>query len=148
MKMRSARIAVLACTFAALPLPAPAQRTSQSVRIVRTAGACPASIAVAVTTKQYAGGGMFDYVAQTTPAAYVAELVSATPQHVVFDAQLVPAYASCEGAGTADEYRFNLHKGKLTFTLSPGKGPDNVYPGLIDVGIVKGMPHVSLAVPD
>lgn len=121
---------------------------SQSVHIARTAGTCPPSIAVEVTSKQYEGGGIFDYLAQTMKPAYAAQLVSATPQHIVFEAQLRPAYASCEGTGSSGEYVFALHRGTLRFTVSPSKGPDNVYPGLNDVGISKGMPHVNLSIPD
>jgi hypothetical protein len=140
--------ASFAFVLAAVPLAALSQTTTQTVAIVRSSGTCPKSIAITVKTKQYAGGVMLDYTAQTMVPAYTAELVSATPQRIVFDAQLHEAFASCEAAGRSGAFSFTLHKGKLTYVLTNAKGPDAVYPGLLDVSVDDGLPHVKMAIPD
>jgi hypothetical protein len=145
---RTVVTALFAGALAAVPLAAVPQTEHHVVTITRSAGTCPKSIAVTVVIKRYDAGALFDYTAQTMVPAYSAQLLSATPQRIVFDAELRPAYASCEGAGKSGETSFTLHKGTLTYVLAPGKGPNNTYPGLIDVGVAKGLPHVNMAVTD
>jgi len=139
---------LFAVALAAAPSAALPQTDNRAVSITRTAGTCPKSVAVTVVTKQYPGGFTLDYTARTMVAAYSAELLSATPQRIVFDAELVPAYAACEGTGKALDMSFTLHKGKLTFVLTPGKGPNKTYPGLNELDVHAGVPHANMSVTD
>ena len=142
--------ALLISTFAATPsLAAPASIKGLAVSIARITGTCPATIPVVVGVTRYEGGAVFDVTAQTLSAAYASKLLSATPQRIAFDADLRPAYASCEGSGRSKDglYRFALHRGKLTYVVVPGKGPAGTVPGLLDVG-VNGTPHVKMAFAD
>jgi len=97
----------------------------------------------------YDGGATFDVTAQTMRAAYASKLLSATPQRIVFDADLRPAYASCEGFGRSKDgwYRFALHRGKLSYIVVPVKGTAANASGLLDVS-VNGTPHVKMAFAD
>ena len=139
---------LFAVALATAPSAAMSQTNNQAVSITRTAGTCPKSIAVTVVTKQYEGGFTMDYTARTMVPAYSAELLSATPQRIVFDAELRPAYASCEGTGTSSDTSFTLHKGKLMFVLTPGKGPNKTYPGLNELDVHNGLPHANMSITD
>jgi hypothetical protein len=139
---------LFAVALAVAPTVAMSQTTNQTVTITRTAGTCPRSVAVTVVTKQYPGGFTLDYTARTMVPAYSAELLAATPQRIVFDAPLRESYASCEGTGKARGLSFTLHKGTLTFVLTPGKGPNNTYPGLNELDVHNGVPHANMSVTD
>ena len=59
--------------------------------IVRSAGTCPAAIAVRTASQGYEGGVKLDISVKTLAVAYVSELVSATPKRLEFSAELRPA---------------------------------------------------------
>jgi hypothetical protein len=120
------------------------------VHIVRSAGTCPAAIAVRTVSQGYEGGVKLDISAKTLTAAYVSELVSATPKRLEFSAELRPAYASCQGAGHSSDgkHTFTLKAGKLTYVLTPGLGPNATPPALSDVEVVGGFPRVLMAFSD
>ena len=139
---------LFAVALATAPSAALPQTNNQAVRITRTAGTCPKSVAVTVVTKQYEGGFTLDFTAHTMVPAYSAELLSATPQRIVFDAPLREGYASCEGSGKSGDMSFMLHKGTLTFVLTPGKGPNNTYPGLNELDVHNGVPHANMSTTD
>jgi len=128
---------------------APASIEGLTVPITRTAGTCPTMIPVKIALTRYDGGATFDVTAQTMRAAYASKLLSATPQRIVFDADLRPAYASCEGFGRSKDgwYRFALHRGKLSYIVVPVKGTAANASGLLDVS-VNGTPHVKMAFAD
>jgi hypothetical protein len=139
--------ALLALACAALPSAGSAEITA--VRVVRSAGSCPATIPVSVTTKQYEGGSTTDVTARTMTAAFTAVLISATRKQIVFDAELRPAYASCEGKGTADGmHTFALHHGRLAYTITLARGPEDAYNAIVDVGVVNGLPHATVQFAD
>jgi hypothetical protein len=121
-----------------------------AVAIARTAGACPASIAVRIVTHGYEGGVTLDVTAQTTAVTFASDLVSATPQRIVFDALLRPAYESCKGAGRSKDgmFSFDLRGGKLAFVITPGKGANATPPALLDVSTEGRNPRVKMAFTD
>ena len=144
-------LAGAALPSAAVPQTAMSTTTTAAIAtIARSAGNCPATIPIVVTTKQYQGGDTTDLTAHTMATAFTAVLISATRKEIVFDAELRPAYASCQGTGrTADGmHRFVLHHGRLgyTITLARGAEADNV--ALIDVGVVRGLPHATVSFAD
>jgi hypothetical protein len=139
---------LFAAALVAAPLAAMSQTNNQTVSIARSAGTCPKSITVAVVTKQYPGGFTMDYTAQTAALASNAKVLAATPQRIAFTATLSAAYKSCEGAGKSGDVAFTLHKGNLGYVISPGKGPNNTYPGALHVNVVKGLPHANLSITD
>jgi hypothetical protein len=120
------------------------------VHIVRSAGTCPAAIAVRTASQGYEGGVKLDISVKTLAVAYVSELVSATPKRLEFNAELRPAYASCRGAGHSVDgnHTFTLKAGKLTYVLSPGLGPNATPPAITDVEVVGGFPRVMMAFSD
>jgi hypothetical protein len=145
--------ALLALVCAALPLAAIAQTTTTAtttVRIVRSAGNCPATIPVVVATTQYEGGSTIDVTARTMTAAFTAALISATRKQIVFDAELRPAYVSCEGKGRTTEglHEFVLHHGRLGYTITLAHGAEAEYDALLDVGVVRGFPHATVSFGD
>jgi hypothetical protein len=145
-------LAVVASTFTAASLPATALPGAETiaVHIARTAGTCPASVAVRVLTTPYEGGATFDVRAQTSAVAFVSELASATPQRIAFEADLKPAYASCEGAGTSADrmYAFVLRAKKLRYLIVPGKGPNATYPVLLLITTEGVDPRVKMGFSD
>jgi hypothetical protein len=146
-----ARIAVstlFAAALAAAPLAAMSQTNNPVVNITRSAGTCPKSIGVTVVTKQYPGGFTMDYTAHTSAVANNAKVLSAAPQRIAFNAALTPAYKSCEGTGKSGDIAFTLHKGNLSYVLSPGKGPNGTYPGALHVNVDKGLPHANMSITD
>jgi len=150
MTIRTVASALLA--FACVSVAADAEQTQTTtvkVAIARTAGTCPATIPIKITTTGYEGGVTLDITAQTMGAAYVSELLSATPQRIAFAADLRPPYESCEGSGRSKEAlsSFTMHRGKLSFVVTPGVGPNATPPGLLDVS-VDGTPHVKMAFTD
>jgi hypothetical protein len=120
------------------------------VHIVRSAGTCPAAIAVRTASQGYEGGVKLDISVKTLAVAYVSELVSATPKRLEFSAQLRPAYASCRGAGHSvdGKHAFTLKAGRLTYVLTPGLGPNATPPAITDVEVVGGFPRVTMAFSD
>jgi len=145
---RIAASALLAAALAAVPLAAMPQTDNQVVSITRSSGACPKSITVTVVTKQYPGGFTMDYTAQTMGVASPVRVVAALPQRIAFIAQLHPAYASCRGSAKSGDVTFTLSNGTLSFVLTPGKGPNNTYPGALHVNVVKGLPHANMSITD
>jgi hypothetical protein len=140
--------ALLALACAALPSAGSAETTA--VRVVRTAGSCPATIPVSVVTKQYEGGSTTDVTARTMTAAFTAVLISATRKQIVFDAELRPAFASCEGKGTTTDgmHAFVLHRGRLGYTITLARGPEADYDAIVDVGVTGGLPHATVQFAD
>jgi hypothetical protein len=145
---RVAAFTLFAVALAAAPHAAMSQTNSQVVSISRSAGTCPKSIAVTVVTKQYPGGFTMDYTAQTSAVANDAKVMAAMPQRIAFSAALSAAYKSCEGTGKSGDIAFTLHKGNLSYVISPGKGPNNTYPGALHVNVVKGLPHANMSITD
>jgi hypothetical protein len=139
---------LLAGALVAAPLAAMSQTDNRTVSIARSAGTCPKSIAVTVVTKQYPGGFTMDYTAQTAMVASNAKVVAATPQRIAFNAALNAAYKSCEGTGKSGDVAFMLHKGNLSYVISPGKGPNNTYPGALHMNVVKGLPNANMSITD
>ena len=125
----------------------PAEAATASVRIVRSAGTCPASITVRWTTKQFEGGSEMDITAVTMAVATVSELVSATRKRIEFQADLRPAYASCVGAGRDGSDVFMLRGGKLRFVIN-NEISSGTYPGILELDVNGGNPHVRLGIAD
>ena len=145
-------VCALAATAAgalAATAPQPAPETV-AVAIARTAGACPASIAVRTVTRGYEGGLTLDVTAQTAAVTFASDLVSATPRRIVFDALLRPAYESCTGSGRSKDgiFAFALRGGKLTYVITPGKGANATPPALLDVSTEGQNPRVKMAFTD
>ena len=147
MKANQARRAVVAGAFITALLPGAAQASTTNVRIVRSAGTCPASIAIRWTAKQFEGGSEQDITALTNTVATVAELVSATRKRIEFQADLKPAYASCAGTGRDGGDTFTLRGGKLTFVIT-NEISSGVYPGILELDVNGGIPHVRLGIAD
>jgi hypothetical protein len=145
---RIAASTLFAAALAGAPLAAMSQTNDQTVSIVRSAGTCPKSIGVVVVTKQYPGGFTMDYTAQTLTVANGAKVLSATPRRIAFTAALSRAYKSCEGTGKSGDIAFTLHKGSLSYVISPGKGPNGTYPGALHVTVDKGRPHANMSITD
>jgi hypothetical protein len=120
------------------------------VHVVRSAGTCPTAIDVRIVSQGYEGGVKLDISAKTLSAAYVSELVSATPKRLEFNAQLRPAYGACQGAGHSPDgkHTFTLKAGTLTYVLTPGLGPNATPPAITDVEVVGGFPRVLMAFSD
>ncbi|GEM_PF-7125649 len=144
---------LLALGCAVSPSVAVSQTTTTAttaVHIVRSAGTCPAAIPIVVATTQYEGGDTTDVTARTMAAAFTAILISATRKQIVFDAELRPAYASCEGKGRTTDglHAFVLGHGRLgyTITLAHGAEADNV--AILDIGVVRGLPHATISFAD
>ncbi|HEX3464046.1 MAG TPA: hypothetical protein VHS78_08370 [Candidatus Elarobacter sp.] len=152
MTTRSLALALAACALAPLPCAAAGQQESHSVAvaIARTAGTCPKSIAVQLTTHGYEGGVNIEIRPQTAAVAFVSELVSATPQRVVFRATLRPAYASCRGKGRTPEgdHSFVLANGSVDYVLTPVKGPNATWPVLLDLSSEGPNPRLKIAFSD
>jgi len=117
------------------------------VAIVRAVGTCPATIRIRVASTYFEGGYTLDITAMTSDVAYVSELRSATPQQIVFNAKLRPAYESCKGSGRSKDnaHRFTLQNGTLTYVITPRKDPNNS-PRLNDVSV--SPPHVNMSFAD
>src|SRR5665213_2339558 len=118
---------LLALGCAVSPSVAVSQTTTTAttaVHIVRSAGTCPAAIPIVVATTQYEGGDTTDVTARTMAAAFTAILISATRKQIVFDAELRPAYASCEGKGRTTDglHAFVLGHGRLGYTITLAHG--------------------------
>jgi hypothetical protein len=129
-------------------LAVPAQASTTAVAIARTAGTCPASIAVTTASVPHEGGATIDVTAKTSAVAYVSELVSATPKRIEFRASLKPAYASCTGAGRdASGNAFTLRGGKLSFVIA-GSVSSGQYPVILELDVNGGDPHVRLGIAD
>ncbi|MDQ6926469.1 MAG: hypothetical protein M3154_09560, partial [Candidatus Eremiobacteraeota bacterium] len=74
--------ALVAGSFITASAAGPAQAGTTKVRIVRSAGTCPASIAIRWTSVQYEGGATMDVTVVTIPVANLAALVSATRKRI------------------------------------------------------------------
>lgn len=138
---------VVAGSFIMTLLAAPAAAATTNVRIVRSAGTCPASIAIRWTATQYEGGSTMSVTALTMPVATLAALVSATRKRIEFEADLRPAYASCVGTGREGDDVFTLRGGKLRFVMTNGISSGQ-YPGILELDVNGGNPHVSLGIAD
>jgi len=121
--------AIVAGSFITALLTGAAEASTTNVRIVRTAGTCPASIAIKWTSVQYEGGSTLDVTALTMAVATVSELVSATRKRIEFRADLRPRYASCVGTGRDGGDLFTLRGGKLTFVIN-NEISSGQYPGV------------------
>jgi hypothetical protein len=139
--------AIVTGSFITALLAAPAQASTTNVRIVRSAGTCPASIAVRWTSKQFEGGSEMDVTALTMTVATVSELVSATRKRIEFQADLRPAYASCAGIGRDGGDVFTLRGGKLSFVIN-NEISSGQYPGILELDVNGGNPHVRLGIAD
>jgi hypothetical protein len=152
MMVRSLLFALVA--FALLPLPCAAAGQQESrttaVGIVRTAGTCPKSIAVQIATQGFEGGANIEIRPQTFAVAFRSELVSATPQRVVFRAALRPQYASCRGKGRSSDgdHAFVLGGGNVEYMLTPVKGPNATWPVLLDLSSEGENPKLKIAFSD
>ncbi len=124
-----------------------ADASTTNVRIVRSAGTCPASITIRWTAVQYEGGSTVDVTAVTRPVASLAALVSATRKRIEFEADLRPAYVSCVGTGRDGADVFTLRGGKLSFVIT-NEISSGVYPGILQLDVNGGNPHVSLGIAD
>ena len=89
-----------------------------------------------------------DYTAQTAAVASSVKVVAATPQRIAFTAAVLRPYASCRGSGKSGDITFSLVNGTFSFVLTPGKGPNNTYPGALHVNVVKGLPHANMSITD
>jgi hypothetical protein len=139
--------AIVAGSFITASLAGPAQASTTTVRIVRTAGTCPASIAVRWTSKQFEGGSEMDVTALTMTVATVSELVSATRKRIEFQADLRLAYATCAGIGRDGGDVFTLRGGKLSFVIN-NEISSGQYPGILELDVNGGNPHVRLGIAD
>ena len=139
--------AVAAGSFIAALLAAPAEASTTNVRIVRSAGTCPASIAIRWTSTQYEGGSTMDLTALTMTVATTSELVSATRKRIEFRADLRPQFASCAGTGRDGGDVFTLRGGKLTFVIN-NEISSGQYPGVEELDVKGGNPHVILGIAD
>jgi hypothetical protein len=139
--------AIAAGSFIMASLAGPAQASTTTVRIVRSAGTCPASIAVRWTSKQFEGGSEMDVTALTMTVATVSELVSATRKRIEFQADLRPAYATCAGIGRDGGDVFTLRGGKLSFVIT-NEISSGQYPGILELDVNGGNPHVRLGIAD
>jgi hypothetical protein len=140
-----AGLAVAAIVASMAPAGAAGSTEVVDVPIVRAAGTCPHAIPVSVVTTRFDGGATFDVTVRLGSAAYPSRIVSATIHRIEFAASLVPAFATCEGSGRSSEYAFALHRGKLSFVMTPA-GEANEPPSLLDVSA--DPPHVKIAQPD
>ena len=145
-------VALIACALAPLPCAAAGQDETHAtaVPIVRTAGTCPKSIGVQVVTHGYEGGVTLDIRPQTFAVAFVSELISATPQRVVFRATLRPAYASCRGQGRSPggDHNFVLSGGNVEYALTPVKGPNATWPVLLVLSAEGQNPRLKISFSD
>ena len=148
MIFRIAASTVLAAAFVAVPLAVMAQTAHRFVSITRTTGTCPKAITVTVVTKQYPGGFTMNYTAQTAAVASAPKVVAALPQRIAFTAHLRPAYVSCLGSAKSGDIAVKLGSGTLSFAITPGKGPNNTYPGALHVNVVTGLPHANMSITD
>jgi hypothetical protein len=152
MTTRTFMLALIACALATLPCAAAGQDETRTtaVAIARTAGTCPKSIGVQVATHGYEGGVTLDIHPQTSAVAFVSELVSATPQRVVFRAALRPAYASCRGQGRSSDgnHGFVLSGGNLQYALTPVKGPNATWPVLLVLSSEGQNPRLKISFSD
>ena len=147
MQAKLVRRAIVAGSFITALLAGPAEAATTNVRIVRSAGTCPASIAIRWTSVQYEGGSTMDVTALTMTVATVSELVSATRKRIEFRADLRPQYASCVGAGRDGGDVFTLRGGKLTFVIN-NEISSGQYPGVEELDVKTGNPHVILGIAD
>lgn len=152
MTLRSPALVLVALAFAPLPCAAAGLESSHTiaVAIARTAGTCPKSIAVRVVEQGYEGGVNIEIRPQTFAVAFRSELVSATPQRVVFRADLRPRYASCRGRGRSSDggHWFVLGDGKVDYALTPAKGPNATWPVLLDLSSEGDNPKLRIAFSD
>ncbi len=139
--------AIVAGSFITALLTGTAQASTTNVRIVRSAGTCPASIAIRWTSVQYEGGSTMDVTALTMAVATGSELVSATRKRIEFRADLRPQYASCVGTGRDGGDVFILRGGKLTFVIN-NEISSGQYPGVEELDVKGGNPHVTLGIAD
>lgn len=152
MTTRTFALALVACTLAPLPCAAAGQDETRTtpVPIARTAGTCPKSIGVQIATHGYEGGVTLDIRPQTSAVAFVSELVSATPQRVVFRATLRPVYASCRGTGRSSDgdHRFAFSGGNVEYVLITVKGPNATWPVLLDLSSEGQNPRLKISFSD
>jgi len=147
MQLKPLCFALTAGSFVIASLAAPADATTTGVRVVRSAGTCPASITIRWTSKQFEGGSEMDVTALTMAVATVSELVSATRKRIEFQADLRPAYASCVGIGRDGADVFTLRGGKLRFVIN-NEITSGTYPGILELDVNGGNPHVRLGIAD
>jgi hypothetical protein len=147
MNVKQLSVALVAGSFAVTLLAGPAEAATTTVRIVRSAGTCPASITVRWTSRQFEGGSEMDVTALTMPVATVSELVSATRKRIEFQAGLRPAYATCAGIGRDGGDVFTLRGGKLSFVIN-NEISSGQYPGILELDVNGGNPHVRLGIAD
>ena len=147
MKLKQLTLAIAASSLAMTALCGPAEAATTTVRIVRSAGSCPASITVRWTSKQFEGGSEMDVTALTMTVATVSELVSATRKRIEFQADLRPAYATCSGVGRDGGDAFTLRGGKLSFVIN-NEISSGQYPGILELDVNGGNPHVRLGIAD
>jgi len=147
MQLRQVALAVVATSFIAAFPAGPADASTTNVRIVRSAGTCPASIAIRWTSVQYEGGSTMDVTALTMTVATASELVSATRKRIEFRADLRPQFASCVGTGNDGNDVFALRGGKLTFVINY-EISSGQYPGVEELDVKGGNPHVVLGIAD
>jgi hypothetical protein len=148
MALRFGKPGLAVAFLAALPLVAAAQSETRTVAIVRSTGACPSSIGVIVVTKQYPGGFTMDYTARTSAVANGFHVVTSTPQRIAYSGSLLAKFSSCAGTGRSGDVTLTLRAGKLSYVISPGKGPNGTYPGALHVNIEKGLPHANVSITD
>ncbi|HEY0381803.1 MAG TPA: hypothetical protein VGC72_06355 [Candidatus Elarobacter sp.] len=147
MQAKLVRRAIVASAFITVLLTGPAEASTTNVRIVRSAGTCPAAIAIRWTSVQYEGGSTMDVTALTMAVATTSELVAATRKRIEFRADLRPQYASCTGTGRDGGDVFTLRGGKLTFVIN-NEISSGQYPGVEELDVKGGNPHVILGIAD
>ncbi len=147
MQLQQLGRAIGAGTLIMTALARPADASTTTVRIVRSAGTCPASITVRWTSKQFEGGSELDVTALTMPVATLSELVSATPKRIEFQANLRPPYASCAGIGRDGGDVFVLRGGRLSFVINNAFS-SGTWPGIMEIDVKSGNPHVILGIAD
>jgi len=147
MQTKRLSLAVAAGSLIMAALARPADATTTTVRIVRSAGTCPASIGVRWTARQFEGGSELDVTALTMAVATVSELVSATPKRIEFQASLRPPYATCAGIGRDGGDVFALRGGRLSFVIN-NELSSGTWPVITEIDVKSGNPHFILGIAD
>lgn len=123
------------------------------LKVQRLAGNCPKTIGIWTSFRYYEGGGEHTVIANISPVAGSAKVISSGQKLVDYKAPLKTAYADCEGlaidaAEREDLYRFIFRDRNVFFRVVLPPDTDANPSAFSNVTILNGRPYLRWAIAD
>ena len=143
-------LVVVTPTFAVPKPTLPNTAPNKVLKIQRQSGYCPSTIGFWSSFRHYVGGDERTVIANTSPFADTAQLVTSNKKFVKYRAPLKKTYASCVGGGIDRQLRYGVRfqKGYVSFRLSLPKDTSSKPSAISDTEIVSDCPYVRWAIAD